>query len=270
MSSSPRRSSEAIKSEVRAALDAWPGAVARRRLLALCKGEDLDRLNLVGYALARCGSPRRAASDEFLAAFQDDRRYAVRTVVLYARAYLHDTDPRAFVREMGRVASLPGRRPWIPIMEELYWMWSRAPRDMFRLMSPWFAHRDPRRRWVALHGLEIPARRDPRAVLKVLRSFRGERNARVRRLLGHVLGQCLYPRHPDHSLEEMSRWLSDHAAAAPALVRRAEQQVGIWFDSGRGSDRQRRRLLRVSRDYAESPQPAVRAHARRLMRVLEG
>ncbi len=269
MSSNSRSALDPVKTEVRAALDAWPSRESKRRLISLCGSGDLDHLNEVGYALARCGPSRRAAADDFLGTHEEDRRYGVRTAVLYARAYLHDDEPRYFVREMSRVASLPGRKPWVPIMEELYWMWSRAPREMFRLMTPWFTHRDPWRRWAALHGLEVPARKDPRAVLKVLRLFRGERHLRVRRLLGHVLGQELYPRHPDHALEEMARWLDDGASAAGPVARQAERQVEVWFRAGFGNDRQRRRLRRVSREYLDHRDPGVRAHARRLLRILE-
>ncbi len=270
MSSDSRPAPDVVKRIVVASLNDWPDPEARRRLSSLCSGEDLGHLNAVGYALARCGPSRREAADEFLETYEDDRRFALRTVILYARAYLHDDDPRAFVREMGRVAALPGRKPWVPIMEELYWMWSRHPREMFRLMAPWLTHRDPWRRWAALHGLEVPARSDPRSALKVLRLFRGERHVRVRRLLGHVLGQNLYPRHPDQALDEIARWLDGGASAANAVARQTEQQVGLWFESGRGTDRQRRRLLRVSRDYEDHPGASVRAHARRLGRVLEG
>jgi len=248
----------------------WPDADARRDLVDLCTDGSLDHLNEVGYALARCGRARREASDEFLEQYEADRRVAVRTAVLYARAFLYDKNPRAFVREMSRVASLPGRKPWVPIMEELYWMWSQAPRDMFRLMTPWLASRDPWRRWAALHGLEIPARKEPRAALKVLRLLRGERHPRVRRLLGHVLGQSLYPRHPDHALDEMAAWLSDGAPAASAAVRQAERQARIYFETGMGTETQRRRLIRVARDYEDHDDADVRAHSRRLQRVLGG
>jgi len=264
-----RPSLKNVKAHVLAALNDWPDDEARLSLLELCTTRDLDYLDAVGYALARCGASRREAADEFLAFYEDDRRHAVRVAVLYARAYLHDNNPRAFVREMGRVASLPGRKPWLVIMDELYWMWSRAPRDMYRLMTPWLTHRNPWRRWVALHGLEVPARQDPRSALKVLRLLRGERNLRVRRLLGHVLGQNLYPRHPDYSLDEMSRWLSDGAAAAVPVARQTERQVGLWFESGKGNERQRRRLLRWSREYEEHEDPSVRAHVRRLIRLLD-
>jgi hypothetical protein len=251
------------------ALAEWPQPEARRELVEVCSSENLDDLNAAGYALARCGRSRREAATEFLERYEDDRRLALRTAVLYARSFLYDKNPRAFVREMNRVASLPGRKPWVVIMEELYWMWSRAPRDMFRLMTPWLIHRNPWRRWAALHGLEVPARKEPRAVLKVLRLLRGERHLRVRRLLGHVLGQSLYPRHPEHALDEMARWLADGAPAAGSVVRHAESQVMSWFASGMGTDRQRRRLLRISRDYTDHFDPDVRAHARRLIRLLE-
>jgi hypothetical protein len=140
---------------------------------------------------------------------------------------------------------------------------------MFRLMTPWLTHRDPWRRWAALHGLEVPARKQPRSVLKVLRFLRGERHLRVRRLLGHVLGQSLYPRYPEDSLEEMAQWLSDGAAAATPVARYAERQVELWFDSGMGAERQRRRLIRAAQDYEDHFAPEVRAHARRLIRILE-
>ena len=269
MSSNSHPAPAETKDRVMEALNGWPDSDARRELIDLCTNGSLDHLNTVGYALARCGRSRREAATEFLERYEEDRRLAVRTVVLYARAYVNDVDPRAFIREMGRVASLPGRKPWVAIMEELYWMWSQAPRDMFRLMTPWLTNRDPWRRWAALHGLEVPARKQPRAVLKVLRLLRGERHLRVRRLLGHVLGQCLYPLHPDEVLEEMAQWLSDGAAAAPSVVRYAERQVASWFDSGMGSEGQRRRLLRASRDYQDHFDPEVRSHVRRLIRVLE-
>lgn len=267
MSSNSRTAVAETKDEVLDALGYWPDS--RGELVALCSRNDLVHLHSVGYALARCGRTHRLAADCFLAEYEDDRRVALRTVVLYARAYLNDNDPRAFVREMGRIASLPGRKPWVAIMEELYWMWSRAPRDMYRLMTPWLTHRDPWRRWAALHGLEIPARKEPRAALKVLRLLRGERHIRVRRLLGHVMGQTLYPYHPNEALEEMAQWLEDGAAAAPAVVRQTERQVSSWFDSGRGTERQRRRLLRVAREFEEHDDSDVRAHARRLVRILE-
>ena len=269
MSRKTRPAPKNVKARVVEALDCWPEERAHRRLVALCSVDDLEFLNAVGYALARCGRSRREAADEFLEQHESDRRHAVRLAVLYARTYLYDDDPRAFVREMNRVASLPGRRPWAVIMEELYWMWSRAPREMYRLMTPWLIHRDPHRRWAALHGLEVPARKDPRSALKVLRLLRGERHARVRRLLGHVLGQTLYPRHPEQSLEEMARWLSDGAAAARPVARQTERQVALWFDSGRGSERQRRSLARVGRRYEQHEDSSVRAHARRLVRLLE-
>jgi hypothetical protein len=259
-----------IRERTQNALASWPDAPARRELLSLCTTRNLDELDAAAYALARCGRSRREAAQEFLSRYETDRRLSLRTVVLYARAYLHDKSPRAFVRELNRLAALPGRKPWVPIMEEIYWMWSRAPREMFPLMTPWLTHRDPWRRWAALHGVELPARRDPRAALKVLRLLRGEKHIRVRRLLGHVLGQSVYPQHPEDGLEEMARWLEDGAAAAPAVARQVEGQVRAWFDSKMGTDRQRRRLLRVSREYAEHPDPDVRAHARRLVRALDG
>ncbi len=270
MSRSSRPDTRDLKAAVWESLDAWPGREAKRRLTALCATDDLDRLNHLGYALARCGRARRTAADEFLSDFESDRRLGVRTAVLYARAYLYDDDPRAFVREMGRVASLPGRRPWVAIMDELYWMWGRAPRDMFRLITPWLAHRDPWRRWAALHGLEVPARTDPRSTLKVLRVLRGERHLRVRRLLGHVLCQSLYLSHPEVALDEMARWLNDGASAARPVTRQIERQVELWFGSGHGSSRQKRGLLRAVRDYAGHSDPSVRAHARRLERILAG
>jgi hypothetical protein len=266
--SSPR--ADEIRQRVRQALDAWPAPGARRDLLRLCSSPRLDDLEAAAYALARCGPSRREAADEFLERYESDRRLAPRIAVLYARAYLHDKSPRAFVRELNRQASLPGKKPWVPMMEEIYWMWARAPREMFSLMTPWLTHRDPRRRWAALHGLELPARRDPRSALKVLRLLRGERHLRVRRLLGHVLGQSVYPLHPSDGLEEMARWLSDGAAAAPSVSRQIEGQVAAWFASGMGTERQRKRLLRVCRDYAEHRDPDVRAHARRLARSLDG
>jgi hypothetical protein len=269
VSSNSHPAAEKIKKHVHQALDNWPDRDARRALVELCSERDLDHLNAVGYALARCGPWRREAADDFLEQYENDRRIAVRTAVLYARAFLHDKNPRAFVKEMTRSASLPGRKPWVPIMEELYWMWSQAPRDMFRLMTPWLTHRDPWRRWAALHGLEIPARKEPRAVLKVLRFLRGERNPRVRRLLGHVLGQSLYPLHPEHALDEMAQWLSEGAPSASAVTRSAERQVEAWFASGRGTIRHRRRLLREAREYEDHDDADVRAHARRLIRLLE-
>jgi hypothetical protein len=258
------------KDRVKEALADWPHRDARRELVGLCTSRDLEVLNAAGYALARCGASRRDAADEFLQEYENDRRIALRTTVLYARSFQFDKNPRAFVREMSRVASLPGRKPWVVIMEELYWMWSRAPRDMFRLMTPWLTHRDPWRRWAALHGLEVPARTEPRSALKVLRVLRGERHIRVRRLLGHVLGQSLYPLHPEHAMDEMAQWLVDGARAASPVVRHVERQVAAWFESGMGTERQRRRLLRISRDYTDHFDPDVRAHARRLVRILEG
>lgn len=257
------------KGRVLDALDEWPESDARQELVDLCTTKNLDSLQAAAYALARCGRSRRDAADEFLDRYEDDRRLALRTAVLYARAFLYDKNPRAFVREMGRVASLPGRKPWVVIMEELYWMWSRAPREMFRFMTPWLTNPNPWRRWAALHGLEVPARKEPRAVLKVIRALRGERNLRVRRLLGHVIGQSLYPQHPEHAVEEMAQWLSDGASAAPAVVRQVEGQVRSWFDSGMGTERQRRRLARVCRNYEDHFDAEVRAHTRRVIRILD-
>jgi hypothetical protein len=153
-------------------------------------------------------------------------------------------------------------------MEALNHLWRRYPREMFRLVPPWLTHRDPSRRWVALHGLEIPARKDPRATLKVLRLLRGERHPRVRRMLGHVLGQGLYTRHPEPAMEEMARWLSDGASAATGVVRQTERQIELWFHTGMGSERQRSRLRRVASEYEEHHDPDVRAHARRVLRLL--
>jgi hypothetical protein len=269
LSSNSHPAGNNTKARVHDALSSWPDPGARRELVDLCTDRNLDNLNAVGYALARCGRSRREAASEFLELYEGDRRLAMRTAVLYARSYLNDEDPREFVREMRRLASLPGQKPWVPIMEELYWMWTRAPRDMFRLMTPWLTHRDPWRRWAALHGLEVPARKNPRAVLKVLRLLRGERNLRVRRLLGHVMGQSLYPRHPEHALDEMAQWLADGARASVPVTRYAEQQVGAWFREDMGTERQRRRLLRTARDYEDHISPQVRSHARRLVRILE-
>lgn len=269
MSSNSHPAVAETKNRVHEALADWPDPEARRELVDLCSANDLDLLNAAGYALARCGSSRREAADEFLSRYENDRRLTLRTAVLYARCFQNDKNPREFIKELNRVASLPGRKPWVVIMEELYWMWSRAPRDMFRLLTPWLTSRDPWRRWAALHGLEVPARKDPRAVLKVIRSLRGERHLRVRRLLGHVLGQSLYPLHPDQALEEMAQWLSDGAAAASSVARQTESQVASWFESGMGTERQRRRLLRVCRDFEDHFDADVRAHSRRLIRILE-
>jgi len=254
------------RADVRDALGEWPAS--RSRLLGLCRGEDYERLNEVGYALARCGRANREAADEFLDQYEADRRLAVRTVVHCARVHLAEDDPREFVREMNRVASLPGPKPWVAMMEEIYRMWRRAPREMYRLMTPWLTHRDPWRRWAALHGLEVPARKNPRSALKVLRLLRGERHLRVRRLLGHVLGQSLYPYHPDEALEEMAQWLVDGAPVASSVVRQNERQVFTWFEAGFGSHRQRRSLLRAARDYLDHEDPDVRGHARRLVKGL--
>ena len=90
----------------------------------------------------------------------------------------------------------------------------------------------------------------------------------MRRLLGHVLGQGLYPHHPEEGMEEMARWLADGAAAAPSVVRRIESQLEAWFEAGMGSERQRRRLLAAARDYLHHDDPDVRAHARRISRLL--
>jgi hypothetical protein len=193
----------------------------------------------------------------------------MRSVVLYARTYRRGTTARSFSRELNRVAALPGGKPWLAVMDAAYYMWKQAPRDMFRLMTPWLTHRDPQRRWAALHGLEIPAQREPRSALKVLRLFRGERHLRVRRLLGHIFGQSLYPRHPEAALDEMARWLEDGAPAAAGVARFAEKQLALWFETGRGSERQRRRVLREARDYCDHEEAEVRAHARRLVRLLE-
>ena len=257
------------RKRVHEALSAWPSREARRALVELASTRDLSMLHRVGHALARCGRGRRDAAGEFLEIYEEDRRLGLRTVVLVARARLLEESPRAFVREMNRVASLPGGKPWAPLMGELYRMWGREPDLMFGLMTPWLTHRDPRRRWAALHGLEHPARSHPRSVLKVVRLLRGERDLRVRRLLGHVLGQGLYPHHPAEGMEEMARWLADGAAAAPSVARRIEAQIEAWFDTGMGSERQRRRLLSAARDYLHHDDPDVRGHARRLSRLLQ-
>lgn len=269
MSPSARPRPANIKKRVHRALDAWPDREAHRELLRLCTVNDREVLDAVGYALARCGRWRRDAAEDFLHAVERDRRLTVRTAVLFARAYENDESPRAFVREIRRLVALPGPTPWTAVMDELYWMWGRAPREMFRLMTPWLTHRDPWRRWAALHGLELPARQDPRAALKVLRLLRGERAQRVRRLLGHVWGQSLYPRHPEPALDEMARWLSEGARAARSVARQSESQVEIWFRNGHGTDRQRRSLRRVAREYLEHSDADVRAHARRLVALLE-
>jgi hypothetical protein len=254
------------RAEVREALSDWPAS--RSRLLELARSDDQEQLHDVGHALARCGRGRREAADEFLDLYESDRRLSVRTAVHFARVRLAEDDPREFVREMNRIASLPGPKPWVIMMEEIYRMWSRAPREMYRLMTPWLTHRDPWRRWAALHGLEVPARKNPRSALKVLRLLRGERHLRVRRLLGHVLGQSLYPYHPDEALEEMAQWMVDGAPVATSVVRQNERQVFTWFEAGFGSYRQKRSLLRVARDYLDHDDPDVRSHARRLVRGL--
>lgn len=269
MSSNSRPSFSEIRTIVHEALAAWPAPEARRALLHLARTDDPGELDRVGHAIARCGRGRRRAAGEFLESYEADRRVGLRTVVLHARSVLLQENPRAFVREMSRVASLSGQKPWPSLMSELYRMWGREPDTMFGLMTPWLTHRDPWRRWAALHGLEHPARTRPRSVLKVLRLLRGERDLRVRRLLGHVLGQGLYPQHPEEGLEEMARWLADGAGAAAPVARRIEAQVEAWFDSGMGSERQRRRLLSASRKYLAHGDPDVRAHARRLVRLLE-
>jgi hypothetical protein len=71
-------------------------------------------------------------------------------------------------------------------------------------------------------------------------------------------------------MDEMAQWLVDGARAASPVVRHVERQVAAWFESGMGTERQRRRLLRISRDYTDHFDPDVRAHARRLVRILEG
>jgi len=255
-----------MRDRVHKALDAWPQPAARRALLSLCNGVSPA---LVGHALARCGSGRRRAADAFLDRYQNDRRLSLRSVVLYARLRMYEEDPREFLREAKRMANLPGAKPWPAIMDSLNELWARHPREMFRIMPGWLSHRDPWRRWASLHGLEIPARNDPRAALKVLRLLRGERDLRVRRLMGHVVGQGLYLRHPTEALEEMARWLTDGAKSAGAVTRQAESQVRVWFESGLGSERQRIRLLRAARALDDHRRSAVRAHARRLIRILE-
>ena len=269
MGSNSRPPDKQLRAQVHRALDAWPDPEARRKLVDLASAKDLWRLRDVGWALARCGTGRRDASEEFLERYEDDRRIGLRTSVLYARLFAHEGEPRAQLTEMRRAASYPGRVPWPAVMDGLNHMWAVSPREMFRLMPGWLTHRDPMRRWASLHGLEIPARRDPRSALKVLRLLRGEKHPRVRRLLGHVLGQGLYVRHPEVSLEEMARWLGDGVRAAPAITRQAERQVELWFDSGQGSERQRLRLLRAARKREEHRSPRVRSHARRLVRLLD-
>ena len=258
-----------IKKRVHGALDQWPDPAARRKLVELSMDKRLNHLQSVGYAVARCGVSRRPAAEAFLDHYAADRRLSLRTVVLFSSLYSLDDDPRAAVGEIRRIASLPGSRPWPAIMESLTHLWKRWPRDMFRLMPVWMTHRDPGRRWAALHGLEIPARSDPRAALKVLRLYRGERNLKVRRMLGHVIGQGLYLRHPEHAVGEMAQWLTDGARASEPVARQVENQVAAWFRAGRGSERQRVRLLRVARKYEDHRCSSVRAHARRLMRILE-
>ncbi len=238
-------------------------------MVALCRTDDPERLRGIGRSLARCGVSRREASETFLDEYEADRRIALRSAVLYARTFQFRDSPREFVRELNRVVSVPGAKPWPAVMDAAYLMWRRRPRDMFRLLTPWLTHRDPMRRWAALHGLELPARKEARPALKVLRLFRGERNLRVRRLLGHIFGQSLYPRHPRESLEEMATWLSDGAAAAPSVARFGESQARAWFESGRGSERQRRSLLRAAREYLDDDDADVRAHARGLVRSIE-
>ena len=68
-------------------------------------------------------------------------------------------------------------------------------------------------------------------------------------------------------MEEMARWLSDGAKSAPAVIRQTENQVELWFQSGHGSERQRKRLRRVARDFEDHRTASVRAHARRLGRI---
>lgn len=269
VSSDSRTAFSETRTRVHRALSAWPEPEARKELVHLATSPDLRQLDAVGYALARCGRARRRAAGEVLSFYEGDRRVGLRTIVLYARSYLLEDDPRQFVREMRRVASLPGKKPWVSLMEELHRMWKRDPERMFGLMTPWLTHRDPWRRWAALHGLEHPGRLQPRSVLKVLRLLRGERDARVRRLLGHVIGQGIYPYHPREALEEMARWLADGAEAAPAVARRIEDQVGVWFRTGMGTMTQKRRLAAASREYLAHKDPLVRAHARRLARALQ-
>lgn len=269
MTGNPRLSETQQKRAVHRSLEEWPDAAARRALVSICSVKDLARLRTAGYALARCGNGRRAASEEFLDRYQNDRRIGLRTAVLYARMFQLEDDPRGFLREVRRVANHPGGRPWPAIMDGLNHMWARNPRDMYRLMPAWLTHRDPHRRWAALHGLEIPARKEPHSALKVLRLLRGERDLRVRRLLGHVVGQELYLRHPEPSMQEMARWLGNGARSAQAITRQIERQVEIWFASGLGSERQRVRLLRVAREYEDHRHSRVRTHARRIVRIVE-
>jgi hypothetical protein len=238
-------------------------------LVRLCAERDLDLLRAVGYSVARCGRARREAGEEFLGRYESDRRHGLRMAVLYARMYQFEDEPRSVLTEIRRVLAQPGTPPWAAVADVLSYLWSRSPREMFRLMPGWLTHRDPRRRWAALPGLQFPARKDPRAALKVMRLMRGERDPSVRRVLGRTLAQGLYVRHPLPALQEMARWLGDGAKSAPAITRSAEREVDRWFSSGRGSRRQRLQLRRVAAKYEEHRSPAVRAHARRLVRLLE-
>ena len=258
-----------VRVKVWDALEDWPDSRARRKLLDMCATRDIGRLRAVGRALGKCGRHRREASEAFLQDYAQDRRHGVRAVVLYARTYAAEDNPRNFARELGRVASLPGTKPWPALMDGAYLMWARRPRHRIRLMTPWLMHRDPDRRCTALHGMELPAREDPRSALKVLRLFRGERHVKVRRLLGHVIGQSLYTRHPDVALDEMTRWLAEGAPSAVPVSRFTEKQVDAWFQSGMGSERQRLRLRRAAGHYLEDDDADVRAHARRLIRLLD-
>lgn len=267
MSRNSRPEERELKRRVHAALQEWPEPEARRELLGLCANGGPETVDVVAYALVHAGHLRDQARS-FLDHYHADRRLALRRVQLFAALHDFRDEPREFLRELRRIVSLPGSKPWPEVMVVLRRMWARHPREMFRFMPGWLTHRDPWRRWAALHGLEIPARKDPRSALKVLRLLRGEKNPRVRRMLGHVLGQGFYPRHPEAALEEMARWLGEGAASAKPVTRQAEYQVALWFDDGYGTERQLRRLRRVAMRYEEHRSAAVRAHARRLVRLL--
>ncbi|NNF06400.1 MAG: hypothetical protein HKN21_06540 [Candidatus Eisenbacteria bacterium] len=236
-------------------------------MIQLCN--KVDRPEDVGYALAHPGRGLRQAADEFLELYESDRRSKVRQAVLYARLFKDHDHPREVLREIRRVAALPGKPHWPTIQDVLDRLWARHPREMFRLMPGWLTHRDAWRRWAALQGLQYPARKDPRSVLKVMRLLRGEKHVRVRRLLGEVLTDGLYLKHPEPALVEMARWLSDGARAAGSVTRQAEKFLDQSLQEGTVSNRQRSRLKRVARDLEDHHAAPVRAHARRLLRSLE-
>lgn len=267
MSSNSRPPDAESRARVLSALENWPARSSKRTLAGLSAQENPRDLELLGRTLARSGRLAPAA-EEFLAACRASRRHAPRAVALYAIFHRNGAEPREFLREVRTFLAAPGPVPWPVLMDILRRLWARHPREMYRLMPGWLTHRDPNHRWAALHGLEIPAAKDPRAALKVIRLLRGERSGRVRRMLGHVLGQGIYPRHPEFAFEEMARWLGDGAASASAVARQAERQMALWFRQGLGNERQRRRILRVAEEYEEHRAAAVRAHARRVSRLL--